>query len=168
MLDQNRDLYITRILQPLIKKLGSMVDTFAWHDEQDLIYTLMDGKSIIWYYPNTIYVDEDIIQLTKWELDGRSLGSNATCVSFEGSNCVVRRSDGALVSVGHISPLPGLLQDFAKKKLWEQAIRLCRAVKKKELWACLAAISVFGQDLNTAEVAYAHIDEVCSYLLLGS
>jgi intraflagellar transport protein 80 len=28
-----------------------------------------------------------------------------------------------------------------------------------ELWACLAAMSLFGQDLNTAEVAYAMIQE---------
>lgn len=27
------------------------------------------------------------------------------------------------------------------------------------MWACLAAIAVHGQDLNTAEVAYANIDE---------
>lgn len=30
----------------------------------------------------------------------------------------------------------------------------------KELWACLAAMAVFGNDLNTAEVAYAEIQEV--------
>ena len=30
----------------------------------------------------------------------------------------------------------------------------------KELWACLAVLSIQGQDLNTAEVAYAAIDEV--------
>jgi intraflagellar transport protein 80 len=29
----------------------------------------------------------------------------------------------------------------------------------RELWACLAAMSLFGQDLNTAEVAYAMIQE---------
>ncbi|KAJ3118897.1 Intraflagellar transport protein 80 [Phlyctochytrium bullatum] len=32
--------------------------------------------------------------------------------------------------------------------------------KMKELWACLAAMAVAGQDLNTAELAYAAIDEV--------
>ncbi len=30
----------------------------------------------------------------------------------------------------------------------------------KELWACLAVMAVFGEDLNTAEVAYAAIDEI--------
>jgi intraflagellar transport protein 80 len=128
LLDANRDLYISRVLQPLIKKLGSMVNAFSWHETQDLIYTLMDGKSVIWYYPNTIFVDEDILHLTNVVRDAGSFGSNASCVTFEGSSCIVRRADGALVSVGHISPLPGLLQGFAKKKQWEQAIRLCRTV----------------------------------------
>jgi intraflagellar transport protein 80 len=106
ILDKNRDLYISKVLQPLVKKLGSMVDTFEWHDEQDLIYTLTDGKSVFWYYPTTIFVDEDILQLTRVEKDASSFGSSASCISFEGSSCIVRRSDGALVSVGHISPLP--------------------------------------------------------------
>jgi intraflagellar transport protein 80 len=53
-----------------------------------------------------------------------------------------------------------MLQDFANKKQWEEAIRLCRHMKQANLWACLAAMSVFGQDLNTAEVAYAAIEEV--------
>jgi intraflagellar transport protein 80 len=61
-----------------------------------------------------------------------------------------------------------MLQEFAKKKQWEEAIRLCRAVKQKEIWACLAAMSVFGQDLNTAEVAYANIDEVMHANCQGS
>ena len=29
----------------------------------------------------------------------------------------------------------------------------------KELWACLATLAIQGQDLNTAEVAYAFIEE---------
>jgi intraflagellar transport protein 80 len=29
-----------------------------------------------------------------------------------------------------------------------------------ELWACLAATAVFGEELNTAEVAYAAINEI--------
>ena len=52
-----------------------------------------------------------------------------------------------------------MLQDITKKKQWEEAIRLCRYAKMKELWACLAAMAVAGHDLNTAEVSYAAIDE---------
>lgn len=31
------------------------------------------------------------------------------------------------------------------------------------LWACLAGMATSARDLNTAEIAYAAIDEVCSY-----
>jgi len=33
------------------------------------------------------------------------------------------------------------------------------------LWACLAAMAVAGHDLNTAEVAYALINEVMEHLI---
>ena len=29
------------------------------------------------------------------------------------------------------------------------------------LWACLATMAAYAKDLNTAETAYAAIDEVC-------
>ena len=38
--------------------------------------------------------------------------------------------------------------------------RLCRFVKDKPLWACLASLAVNGRELNASEVAYAAIDEV--------
>ena len=58
------------------------------------------------------------------------------------------------------SPFPGMLQELIRKKNWEQAIRLCRFSKSRELWASLAAMAVYGQELNTAELAYAEIDEI--------
>ena len=32
------------------------------------------------------------------------------------------------------------------------------------LWACLATMAAYAKDLNTAETAYAAIDEVCTKL----
>ncbi|KAI8909099.1 WD40-repeat-containing domain protein [Gorgonomyces haynaldii] len=160
LLDKNRDLYLGKMTKTSFKKLANMVETCQWNDENDSIYTLVDGKSVIWYYPNAVFVDEDILPLTKVERDGYAFGRNAQCVSFEGTSCTLRKADGSLVSAGAISPVPGMLQEFAKKKQWEEAIRICRHLKQRELWACLAAMSVFGQDLNTAEVAYANIEEI--------
>eukprot|EP00842_Homolaphlyctis_polyrhiza_P004118 jgi/Hompol1/4707/HPOL_002297-RA len=160
ILDKNRDMYITRTLKPQLKKLGSMVETFAWNDETDMLLAIMDGKLAVWYYPNAVFVDEDIAPLTRLERDGSSIGKNSQCLSFVGTHCTLRRADGAIVTMSNISPLPGMLQEFARKKQWEEAIRLCRHLKIKELWACLAVMSLFGQDLNTAEVAYAAIEEV--------
>ena len=45
-------------------------------------------------------------------------------------------------------------------------MRLCRFVKDPALWAVLAGMAAESKDLNTAEVAYAAIDEVniCKYV----
>ncbi|RKO83675.1 hypothetical protein BDK51DRAFT_38038 [Blyttiomyces helicus] len=183
LVDRNRDMFITPTLKRNFRKLGndrdltwSTVETFAWNDETDMLAAMTDKKFVVWYYPNVVFVDEDILPLTRIERtqqDGgllgtgfkltppaaSSFGENAQVASFTGTLCTLRRADGALVPVS-VDPQPALLQEHARKKQWEDAIRLCRHIKMQELWACLAAMAVFGQDLNTAEVAYAAIDEV--------
>ncbi|KAI8586701.1 WD40-repeat-containing domain protein [Geranomyces variabilis] len=161
LVDRNRDMYITPVgAKTDVKKLGTMVETFAWNADADLLVAMMDGKFVVWYYPNVVFVDEDVAPLTKFEKDGSMFGKDAQVVNFQGTQCTVRRADGALVTVSKITSLPALLQEHSRKKQWEEAIRLCRYVNQKELWACLAAMAIHGQDLNTAEVAYAAIDEV--------
>ncbi|TPX69276.1 hypothetical protein SpCBS45565_g02595 [Spizellomyces sp. 'palustris'] len=160
LVDKNRNMYITPVVKPDLKKLGTMVETFAWNADTDLLVAMMDYKFVVWYYPNVVFIDEDIAPLTKFEKDGSNFGKNAQIVNFFGTQCTLRRADGALVTVSNITPLPGLLQEHTRKKQWEEAIRLCRYVNIKELWACLAAMAIHGQDLHTAEVAYAAIDEI--------
>lgn len=48
-----------------------MVDSFCWNDEFDMLSAMADGKFVVWYYPNAVFVDEDIASLTKLEKDGR-------------------------------------------------------------------------------------------------
>lgn len=71
VLDKNRELWITPALKPNFKKLGTMVDTFSWNEEVDMIAAMVDGKFVVWYYPNVVFVDEDIIGYSKFEKDGR-------------------------------------------------------------------------------------------------
>ncbi|KAJ3106160.1 Intraflagellar transport protein 80 [Phlyctochytrium planicorne] len=160
IIDKNRDLYITPVVKPNIKKLGTMVETVAWNDEADMFAAMVDGKFVVWYYPNVVFIDEDIEPLTRFEKDGSQFGKNAQFLNFIGTQCTIRRADGALVTVNNLSPLPAMLLEISKRKHWEDAIRICRYAKMRELWACLAAMAVAGQDLNTAELAYAAIDEV--------
>merc|ERR1712093_530860 len=56
ILDRNRDLYITPVHRNQMVKLGSMVDTVMWHSKSDMLAAVMDGKLVIWYYPNVVYV----------------------------------------------------------------------------------------------------------------
>lgn len=59
-----------------------------------------------------------------------------------------------------VPPYPKILYENVDKNDFEKAIRLCRFVKDKTLWACLAAMSIYCRELETAEIALASIDEV--------
>jgi intraflagellar transport protein 80 len=45
------------------------------------------------------------------------------------------------------SPYPKILLDFCESGKWEKAIKLCRFVKEKTLWAVLASISLYQLQL---------------------
>ena len=79
--------------------------------------------------------------------------------SFTGNLVKVRRVDGRIATL-NISPYPALLYQNADKGQWAKAIKLCRFVKDRILWACLAAMALYARELNTAEIALAAIDEV--------
>jgi len=162
IIDKNRDLYITKASKVMLCKLGHMVETIRWNDENDQLAGIVDTKFVIWYYPAAVFVDDDIALLSKFESDASPFGTNARIEVFRGTNCTVTRSDGTAMAASNVSLFPGLLQDFVKKKEWERAIRLCRRVKNRELWAALASMSLAAQEFNTAEVAYAAVDEVYS------
>jgi len=159
VLDQNRDLYITPVHRTHMVKLGSMVDTFMWHAKTDMLAAVMDGKLCIWYYPNVVYVDPDLMTATKSIRDASGFGKNPQLIQFSETHVTIRRSDGASIT-SSVSPFPSLLYEYAQNVEWESASRLCRFVKDQSLWACLAAMALNGQELATAEVAFAAIDEV--------
>ncbi len=94
-----------------------------------MIAAMVDGKFVVWYYPNAIFVDEDVTPLTKLERDGSMFGRDAQFVSFIGTQCTLRKADGSLVTVSHISSYPEILHEQVKRKQWEDAIRLCRYAK---------------------------------------
>ena len=78
--------------------------------------------------------------------------------SFLKNSISVRRADGSLVTTG-VSPYPAILHGYAISGHWDDATKLCRFVKDQVLWACLAGMAVHARHLDTAEVAYAAIQE---------
>mmetsp|Transcript_39397 Transcript_39397/g.47784 ORF Transcript_39397/g.47784 Transcript_39397/m.47784 type:complete len:763 (-) Transcript_39397:804-3092(-) len=159
-IDRNRDLYITPVLKPNLTKLGTMVDSAVWNDTSDILATMIDQKLVVWYYPNAVYVDKDLVPLTKFIKDGGSeYGKVPKICYFYGSRVTIRRSDGALVTAS-VSQYPLLLYEHVSNHQWEKATRLCRYVKDRGLWACLAAMAIHNTELNTAEAAFAAIEEL--------
>jgi len=160
VIDRNRDLYLAAVSDaPDVVKLATMVDSACWNDENDMLLALADGKLLVWLYPQTAFTDRDLLPRTRSEQDAVELGKLPRCISFSGTRATIRRSDGAQMTIS-VSPYPARLSSFCAGGEWEAALRLCRYVKDHQLWACLAAMAVAGQDYNAAEVAYAAIEEV--------
>mmetsp|Transcript_42074 Transcript_42074/g.98677 ORF Transcript_42074/g.98677 Transcript_42074/m.98677 type:complete len:767 (-) Transcript_42074:943-3243(-) len=163
--DRNRDLYIVPMSQTaggkevVPFKLGTMCDSAAWNTDTDMLAAVMDSKLVVWYYPNVVFVDRDLVNQTKFSRDASEFGKDPQILNFHGSHVSVRRSDGAELSAA-VSPYPTALYGIVQKHMWEQAIQLCRYVKDSTLWACLAVMALADKELSTAEVAFAAIDEV--------
>mmetsp|Transcript_6247 Transcript_6247/g.15948 ORF Transcript_6247/g.15948 Transcript_6247/m.15948 type:complete len:765 (-) Transcript_6247:257-2551(-) len=160
IIDRNRDLYMSLVSNtPDLVKLSTMVDSAQWNDDNDMLLVLADGKLLVWYCPQAAFTDRDLLPRTRSEQDASELGKLPRCASFMGTRATIRRSDGALMAIA-LSPYPAKLQAYCAASEWEAALRLCRYCKDQQLWACLAAMAVAGEDYNAAEVAYAAIEEV--------
>ncbi|XP_063162568.1 intraflagellar transport protein 80 homolog isoform X4 [Candoia aspera] len=162
-IDKNRDLYITSVKrfgkEQKIIKIGTMVHTLAWNDTCNILCGLQDTRFTVWYYPNAVYVDKDLLPKTLCEKDASEFSKNPQILSFVGNQVTIRRADGSLIHIS-ISPYPAILHEYVNNLKWEDAIRLCRFVKDQTLWACLAAMAVASKDMNTAEIAYASVGEI--------
>ncbi len=108
----------------------------------------------VWYYPSEVYVDKDLLTKTRYTKVDSDFGKSAQIQMFAGNRCLVRRSDGVLVSAA-TSPYPAVLYDMVARQQWEKATRLCRFIKDPTMWATLAAIAMAAKELNTAEVSAA-------------
>ena len=63
------------------------------------------------------------------------------------TSTVVRRTDGAHLSHA-VSPYPIALYGIVARSMWEHSIQLCRYVKDKTLWACLAVMALAEKELR--------------------
>jgi len=89
-------------------------------------------------------------------------------VDFFGTRVSVRRgSDGALLTFA-VSPYPTLLFGHLAKSEWDGAVRLCRFLHEDSLWGILASVAVKSGELQTAEIAYAALDEVDKLRFISS
>ncbi|XP_076837224.1 intraflagellar transport protein 80 homolog isoform X2 [Brachyhypopomus gauderio] len=163
LIDKNRDLYVAAVRrlgrEQTLHKLGTMVHTMAWNDSTNILCGIQDAQFTVWYYPNVVFVDKNLLPKTLYTKDGSEFTRAPHILNYTGGQVTVRRADGSLV-YSTVSPYPALLHDYTASARWEDALRLCRFAKDQGLWACLAGMAVNSKELSTAEVAYAAIGEV--------
>mmetsp|Transcript_39014 Transcript_39014/g.38632 ORF Transcript_39014/g.38632 Transcript_39014/m.38632 type:complete len:501 (+) Transcript_39014:753-2255(+) len=157
--DSNRDMFLTMVHKPDVIKIATMVDSFQWNDNNDMLSCLSDGKLITWFYPNAIYVDKDLMNQARSVRSATDVGKLPQIVSFTGSMVSVRQLDGTLACLS-VPPFAKIMYEHIDSADFDRSIKLCRFVNDKPLWACLAAMSLYCRELDTAEIALASIDEV--------
>lgn len=161
IVDANRSLYITPVLRSewKLEKLGTMVLSVAWHDTTPMLAAFCDGRFSVFVAPGAVYVDKGLASSVRLDSDAAEYGKAPTILSFIADACLVRRSDGTQLVASvplHASLLLGLLQD----RRWDQAARLCRFVKSKEMWSVMATYATTARDIGASEAAYAALGEV--------
>ncbi|RZF37993.1 hypothetical protein LSTR_LSTR006392 [Laodelphax striatellus] len=164
LIDRNRDLFIATVvargsINRKIEKLGVMVQSMCWNSSVNMLAGIQDTALTVWYYPSVLFSDQRLTRRTTVMKDATEFGKSPSVVSFEGSHIGVRRSDGALIN-SCISSHITILHGYTSSNLWQDALRLCRALKDETIWACLAAMAVKAKHLTTAEEAYAAINQV--------
>eukprot|EP00039_Didymoeca_costata_P029945 m.27168 g.27168 ORF g.27168 m.27168 type:complete len:762 (+) comp7870_c0_seq1:224-2509(+) len=161
VVDKNRDIFVCLLRQSRGKlaKLGTMVQSLMWHDENGMLTAVSNGKFVVWFFPTVAFIDPEILSKTRFERDASEYGKAPIITQFSGNTCTLKRTDGAMMLV-NILPYPSMLYKHVNARNWDDAIRLCRVVKNPTLWACLAAMAAVEKELNAAEIAYAAIEEV--------
>ena len=135
------------------------MDSAEWSDSSECLIALSDGKLVMWYYPRVVFVDRELLPQTILELDAPEFKKMPRLMNFNGARVTCRRMDGAKITK-HISPYPQMLYGFVRKKQWEVAIRLCRFVNRKPMWAGLAGLAIAERQLDAAEIALAITGEL--------
>ena len=61
---------------------ANMIHAHVWNDETNMLAAMTDGKMMVWYYPNAVYVDKDLLPKTLYEKDSRCLLIREICMGF--------------------------------------------------------------------------------------
>ncbi|KER26913.1 hypothetical protein T265_13899, partial [Opisthorchis viverrini] len=164
ILDRNKDLYLmsVRVFGTNRKstKLTTMASSFIWSQTSNILAAVVNDNISVWHYPNIAFVDSDLLALTTHEHDTQEeFGKQPELLSFYRDRITIRRINGS-VSALTVSPYPDKLHQLIATNKWNEALSLCRNVKDKMLWACLAGFATCAKDLDMAEIAFAEIEEV--------
>eukprot|EP01038_Epipyxis_sp_PR26KG_P012029 gene12029-16102_t len=170
--DKNKDLFIVSLNTTAVSstaqggilslptyKLHPHVESFIFNDETNVLVGLADGRLQIWYHPEVVFVDKDLLALTTSSAEATEYGRSAQLLAYTGNRISVRKIDGSVLFTS-TSPDISLLYELCRAGKWDQSTRLCRHQKQSYMWATLAAIALAKKQLDTVEISLAELNEV--------
>ncbi|KJH48737.1 WD domain, G-beta repeat protein [Dictyocaulus viviparus] len=149
-----------------IAKIGSSVEQLRFNDDTNILVGVGDGRIIVWPAVEIVFVDRSLLQRSITEKSISGLGKFPALKGFTGNLVTLRRSDGSLIT-SLISPFTSSLVNYIAQSKWDQAIRLCRHLKKDDMWAVLAGLATTAKNLYAAEIAYGALEEVEKVVMLA-
>ncbi|ESO09780.1 hypothetical protein HELRODRAFT_158228 [Helobdella robusta] len=162
VVDRNRDLHIIVVRGAgsprRVVKVGRVVESLCWHDDRSMFACISESQVIVFVCPSAGFIDRSLMEKAVIVRDASEYGKNPQIQSFHGNNVQLKRGNGSMVSC-HVTPYAGMLLECVEASKWEEAVKLCRFVNTEAMWACLAALATNQKNLNTAEVAYAALNE---------
>jgi intraflagellar transport protein 80 len=173
--DRNRDLHVAALFGsngasgtaiPTYKLLAN-VESFAYNDETNVLVCLADGRMKLWYQPEVVFVDRDLLPVVTVSSEAtEEYGRSAIILNYTGSRISVRKVDGSILFT-YSSPDIALLYELANAGKWDEAVRLCRHQKSPCLWGTLASMSLSKKQLDTTEQALAEVCECVDVWMCG-
>lgn len=160
--DRNRDMFLAVVHQSQSKqKISTMVSSLLWHDTNETLAAISDSRLTVWYYPSMLFLDADLVTLTKEVRDDiQEFSRTDRITQFNGSRVQVRcGTDGALLTLP-ISPHSVVVFQLVDKKDWDGATRLARFLNDNVIWSILAGLSIQRGELNVAVAAYSALSDL--------
>uniref|UniRef100_A0A915EGG2 Intraflagellar transport protein 80 homolog n=1 Tax=Ditylenchus dipsaci TaxID=166011 RepID=A0A915EGG2_9BILA len=135
------------------EKLGSLVSNLCFNTSTNMLSAFQDQKLVVYTYPGVVFTDKDLLQATVLDLtNSNEVGGNASTISG---------------GIDKSAFLIGFIGNTVTSSKWDQAVRICRAVKEDYLWATLAGLAAADKNYVVAEICYGQLFETEKVLLLG-
>ncbi|RYG65336.1 hypothetical protein EON64_12165 [archaeon] len=140
-------------------KLQPHVESCLFHDTNNVLACMSDNTFVVFYHPEVVFVNKDLLQYSKQAVETADYGRSAQLVSYAGNRVNVRKIDGSIVYANtNVDVL--LLDELMYAGRWEESTRLCRHQHSPVLWACMAAMAINKKQLEAAELSLAELKEV--------
>jgi intraflagellar transport protein 80 len=151
--DANDDVFLSRVNRRNLVKIGSMCSSVQFHEEHEMLVSVVDQKLNVWWRPSALFIDKAIHKLAVFARDDKALVKGSSILAFTGTRCFLRRPDGVNLTIG-VPPVACTIYKLVAKAQWSGATRLARFARNESMWALLASLAVEYRELTVAEASY--------------